>query len=223
MALAADALTTLDAARRWVGEPDAEAESLEPLINSFSRAVQRYAGRQFKPRETAVAKKFRYDGSGVLRLDAANRPTELVSVTSIVLFSDLPASYQKTLSAGDASYEADYRLEPRGATSEGTYTWLVLPKVTSFPALTSSESPIDPSTREAQVTITGTWGADSVPADIEIAVLREISNVFRNRGGYDSQSLGDLTISELAGAGALPPLSRGTLRIVSQYRSPVFA
>lgn len=223
MALASDALTTVNEARGWLGEDDASLSLLESLINGFSHLVQRHAGRQFKPRETAVAKKFRYDGSGVLRLDAASRPTELVTPTSIVLYSDLPTAYQKTLSAGDASNEADYRLEPRGGTAEGTYTWLVLPKVSSFPSVSGSETPIASSSREAQLTITGSWGADSVPADIAIAVLREIENVYRNRGGFDSRTFGELSISDLGVTPGLPPLSRGTMRIVGQYRAPVFA
>lgn len=223
MALASDALTSVDAARRWLGEDDAAIDLLEPLINGFSRMVSRHAGRQFKPRETAVAKKFRYDGKGVLRLDSFVRPAELVSVTSIVMHTDLPAVYQKTLSAGDGSSEADYRLEPLGGTLEGTYTWIAMPLISSFPQVTTSDNPVAREVRQAQVTITGTWGADTVPGDIEIAVLREVENVYRNRGGFDTRAFGELSISELAQPGGLPPLSRGTMKIVNQYRAPVFA
>lgn len=204
MALREDALTTVADLRNHIGEQSLTVARAERAINAMSRTIRNYCGRQFVPREgdqTALAKKFRYDGSGMLVLGASpSYATELRQVTSIVLFSDLPSANQVTLSAGTANVtEADYRLEPRQGTREGTYLWLTLPSIPPS-LIPDGPSPggytLEADTKRIEVTITGKWGAGDVPEDVEAACLIAATNYLRNPEAFQSRSLGDFSFTE---------------------------
>lgn len=215
-------LTTVANVRTYLrrsGVSDATEDSLlQLLITSCSRAIRRYTGRQLKPAEAGVAKKFRYDGSGFLTL----APYELSAVTSIVLYSDLPTSSQRTLAAQSATVEAEYRLEPRNATLEGTYLWLVLPEVGQFGELVVELLPTR-RRRAHEVTVTGNWGANIVPPDVELACLIAVSDGYRNPEGFAQRGLGEMQFMETTesepGSRSLPAEARALL---GPYRRQVY-
>lgn len=224
-------LTTIAKARLNVlgdSTDDAQDELLEDLVDAFSLAVINYVRRQFMPTETAVTKRFSYNGGGILDLTVIDdMPHELTAVTQVVLFSDLPVAYQVPLANGDASSEADYRLNPRNKTRELTYTWLMLPQQTGLaPSVPSPSSTMHLAgdQKEYEVAITGNWGAGVVPSIVERVVLREIANAYRNPEGFQQRSMGEFSVSEpldVAGGSGFAPLSWGSKRLLEPYRRPV--
>jgi hypothetical protein len=215
--IATDALTTIQAARSYVGDPNADQNLITVLINSASRSIRQYTSRQFLPAETAVAKKFRYDGAGILDLPF----TELRTVTSIVAYTDLPSADQVTLTPASGTTEADWRLEPRQGTSEGTYLWLILP--TTLPWKQDSTSAYPPRwDKGIELTITGNWGAATVPGDVEEACLMAVANRYRNPEGVTSRTLGALSISDIPDAPNFSSsLPRAARYILNPYRRVV--
>lgn len=224
-------LTTLAKARLNVlgdNSDTSQDELLGDLVSAFSLAVINYIRRQFQPTETAVTKRFSYNGNGILDLTVIDdMPFELTAVTAIVLYTDLPTVYQVTLSAGDSSSEADYRLRPLNKTREGTYTWLVLPRPTSMPPSSpslASTAHLASDLKQFEVSITGNWGAGAVPTIVERVVLREIANAYRNPEGFQQRTLGEYSISEpldVSGGSGFAPLSWGSKRLLEPYRRPV--
>lgn len=201
MALSASALVTLDEARLWVhgsADDDSQDQLLELLIESYSSAIARYTGRELLPKTPAldtdpiVTRTFRYAGSGVL--DFVRFELRPLNLGSIVLYSDLPSGSQRTLSAGSSTEEAEYRLEPREQTPEGTYLRLILPEL---------DVPASRRAKGVEVSVSGRWGAGTVPADVKLACLIAVRNAARNPEGFASRSLGELTFSE----GPAPPES----------------
>jgi len=184
MALATNALCTLQEARHYIKRKlndDSSDPLIEDLINAASTAIHGYCHRQFKPQDAAtnVAKKFVYDGSGELWF--AELDTELAELTSIVLYTDQPSSSQKTLAAATATAEAEYRLEPRNKTAESTYLSLILPRLSR------------PRLEDYEVTVTGKWGAGSVPADVNLACRMAVATWYnRNAAAIDAGSPGGL-------------------------------
>jgi hypothetical protein len=220
-----------------------ETRWLEDLINTYSLACARYCDRQFTPERTGpgtrwplksdaiatgTAKKFRYDGNGVLDMS----PFEIRTVTAVVMETDLPTAQQTTLVAGSGSVESDYRFEPPAKSTEGTYLWAVLPR-RSYLALGFSQrtnyvdgDPLPPSSGYVsgqvgrEVTVTGDWGAPPgfVPLDVQHACKIAVGQAFRNPEGYASRTGPGETIDEIeppTGPGALPPES---LKLLERYR-----
>lgn len=208
MALNTDALTTVASAQTYLGDDGAATALLELLINGYSRAVANYTQREFK---SALAspdnqpRQFRYAGRGVLPL----HPYEARAIDQIVLHTDQPTVSQRTLTAASPTVEGEWRAEPRGKTREGTYLWLVLPQVG-----VSAQW-------ETEVTVTGDWGAGTVPADVELACLIAVAAGYRNPEAFASRGLGELDFSQQpepdVGA-SLPPAAR---RLLYPYRRPV--
>jgi hypothetical protein len=223
MALNSDALSDIERVKDCVpAAANAKQTRLELLVNSYSRTIRHYTGRQFKPAETALTKSFRYDGLGLLILSK----TELRTVSAIVLFSDLPAADQVTLQPASGSSEADYRLEPRQGTLEGTYLQIALKRLCGWDFKTDSATGNAPSrsTVFAQVAITGDWGAAVVPGDVEHALMIAIDNALKNPSAMASQSLGGLSFSEAIDAAdatgqALPRDARALLH---EYRRDAY-
>lgn len=174
MPLAANALTTVAAVRRQLGRGSFaattdETDEHEDNINAYSNAIAAYTSRRFAPPENAVAKTFRYDGSGYLNL----APFELRGAPTLVEYGTEFEGTPVTITA------RDYRLEPRGGDHlTGTYLWLSLPRMGrgSFPH--SSPTPFD-----LEVRITGDWGPSAVPADVELACRIAAANAYRNPDG----------------------------------------
>lgn len=201
-----DALISVDAAMRAIRKTNpTEDEKIEAAaaINAYSRAIHKYTRRQFLPKETGIAKRFEYDGSGVLNF--TRERTELRgSPTEILLGSDLPLADQRVLLALTETTEAEYKLQPPHLTDEGTYLWIKgLPKLS----------------RTVELKITGDWGAETIPSDVELACRIAVSNYLRSPEGFGSRKLGALEISDVLEAAAasdngrsLPPDARYLLR-----------
>jgi hypothetical protein len=192
-----DALTLVETARTFLNKSDDSTPELtlrlQILINSYSRAIRRFTGRQFKPVETGLARKYRYDGGGYLSLASS----EATVVTSVVLHTDLPSASWRTLAVQSATVESEYRLEPRQKTLESTYLWLTLPELGRFSPIGANPDPNG--LREArgfEVTVTGNWGAGVVPGDVEHACLISVANGYRNPESFASRGLGALQFTE---------------------------
>lgn len=222
----ADALTTVENARAYVGRPDDFTPELtlrvQLLINAYSAAIRRYTARQFLPLQAGLARRYRYDGAGYLSLS----PSEATAVTSVVLGTDLPVASQRTLVAQSASVESEYRLEPRQKTYEGTYLWLVLPELGRFNR-TAPVATVGREMRGYEVTVTGNWGAGVVPSDVELACLIAVANAFRNPEKFGSRSLGALSFAEGVEAGQSDEsgfsLPQGSRSLLYPYRHVAYS
>lgn len=199
-----DALVTHADTESWLARRDiqlaGEGEDdkiLAVLINGASTAVQSEIDRKLKPLETAVAKKFHYEGNGYL----STAPWELRTLTSQpVVYSDLPTSSWWTLSAQTADLESDYRLEPRQRNLLGTYDYLSLPKLTARTFTRAVDN---------EVTLTGDWGVTTVPGDIQWLILEII------RLSYPTV----LNVEAVEDVGlALTWLPRQLMEILDRYR-----
>lgn len=199
MALNDDALTTLLAAQQYMrvdGETTpAEDATIERIINSVSRAIRRYAGRQFVPKTPAldtdpeVSFDYSYDGPGYLSLS----PREARSVSAVAI-------------EGVTLDTSVYTLEPRGKNLEGTYTWVTLPKRSGLRAHDG---------RGWKVTVTGRFGAGAVPGDVEGYCLLEVDRRWTNPEGAEQRSAGPTAFSDSAGS-----LSQETREGLDAFRVP---
>jgi hypothetical protein len=223
---AANALTTVEHAKAWLSQSSVNNvlnnDRLQLLINSYSSAIRSYTRRQFFP-ETAVTRKFRYEGSGYISL----APYELRAVTTLTLYTDFPQSSWVVLNAQSATVESDYRLEPRNKTLEGTYLWLVLPELGQFSPLVP-EPIVSRRPKASEVTLAGDWGCAAVPADVELACLIAVANGYRNPEGFATRSLGGLSFSEnveaaMTGDETGMALPRDARALLAPFRRKSFA
>jgi hypothetical protein len=201
MALNPNALCTVAEAQTYMGHAAAPTGPLEQLINGYSEAIARYSGREWCPRTTAAARKFSYNGSGVLSL----APYELRTVSLVQRDTDDPSP--TTIPA------TDYRLQPRNRSEQGTYLWVALPcLVPSYQQF------------ETEVTITGDWGIATdhtgIPPDVKLAALVAVASGYRNPEWFAGRDLGalGLTVEAAAPGESLPD---GTRRLLTPYRRPV--
>lgn len=160
MAVADYALTTLAAVRSHLQKQSSDTGQdavIESLIDAASwTIIQRYG--KFAPVETAVTKKFDWDGGHRLSLF----PYYLRSATTVVLDTD--QSSTSTLSA--AVSVNDYALRPKSPL-DGVYKWLRLP---------NHQVNVD---LEREVSITGDWGYATVPADVAHACVITVAEWLR--------------------------------------------
>lgn len=202
MALNDDALTTLLAAQQYMridGETSAaEDASIERIINAVSRAIRRHLGRQLLPKEPLldtdpeVSFDYGYDGCGYLSLS----PREARSVSAVAI--------------EDVTLDATaYTVEPRGKNLEGTYTWLSLP-------LRSGARAQDG--RGWKVTVTGRFGAGTVPGDVEGYCLLEVDRRWTNPEGAEQRTAGPHAFSDSAGS-----LTEETREGLDSLRPPTIA
>ena len=175
--------------RAWLGDAGADQAECEIALNGVSRSIRWFTGRQFKPKQDAATKKFAYDGNGVLELT----DTELRVLTSITLYTDLPASEQLVLAAATGTSEADFRLEPRGGTEEGTFLYLALPYLDPKSLSETGFAP-DGDIKLIEATVVGDWGTDVVPGDVELACLTAAADIYRSPEGADERRLGPLSL-----------------------------
>lgn len=181
MPLAANALTTVAAVRRQLGRSSFAATAEETAeheanINAFSNAIAGYTSRRFAPPENAVAKSFRYDGSGYLNL----APYELRAASLVEYGGDGGGSWL-------ALTAPHFRLEPRGGDHlTGTFLWVSLPRMGRGAFPVQAPTPFD-----LEVRITGDYGPATVPPDVELACRIAAANAYRNPDGRGSGGGGD--------------------------------
>lgn len=108
-----------------------------------------------------VARKFEYDGDGVLSLD----PFEAREIWSVVMYSDRPDDAITLTEGYDITADGNWYAHPRELSDQSTYLALQLPR-RSRPG------------RWCEVTVTGKWGAGVVPADVKHVVEAEVSNTY---------------------------------------------
>lgn len=195
------ALITLEEARLFVLRNAADQtrdELLIDAINDVSAAIWDYCKREFLPTATAVTRVFGYDGQGALDIS----PYDLRAVTGsgIVLYTDRAAASQVTLTT------AQYRLDPRGTTPEGTYLAVALP----VPSLAEVDYGFG-----WQLAIHGDWGMAAVPRHAKMAAKQWVENLVKNPGSYAStQSAGFQVFpeqDEIGRRAGMPPAVRHRL------------
>lgn len=226
VAVSTDALTTLEACRVHLKRPQTwnqdEQDRVQRLINAYSRQIRLYTGRQFVPAESAVTKKFRYEGSGMISLS----PFELNGApTTITLGTDLPTSSWQVLPAQDANTESQYRLEPRQGTLEGTYLWLSLPEIGMYSPL-APETLVSRRARGHEISILGNWGMGQLPADVELACMIAVSNGYLNPSAMQSVSVGGMSLSEVVESGGQSEgiaLPRDARSLLAQYKRTAYS
>jgi hypothetical protein len=188
--LADIALTTVEAVREVLRLPAGkDTEKLQRLINSTSRAMIDFTGRQFLPLEpgdgppeTTVVKTFTYDGRGFLNLE----PYEAREITAVGVRGD-------TGPAWSLSDLTDWWAGPPEMTPEGTYLWLSLPEMASSRFALPSANLDRPWQQSGvwRVDVTGRWGAGVVPLPIEDGVIESVANRYRNPEGFARRQLGE--------------------------------
>ena len=148
------------------GQEEDDKRWIATLINTFSRLVANYTEREFLPvtddDEDDVARVFVYDGDELLSL----APYEAREVSSVVLYSDQPQAFQIALTQGYTVTGYSWWGDPRQLSAEGTLLALELPRRRRGHR------------HGAQVTVTGKWGAGSVPADVKHVCEAEVADAW---------------------------------------------
>jgi hypothetical protein len=145
---------------RWIAE----------LINVFSRLVQDYCEREFLPKTNDllpdVARKFLYDGDGILSL----APYDARDIATVTMYTDIPADIRPVFSDLTEGYVAtgnSWYANPRNLTAEGTIVELELPTRRRGSRPT-----------EIEVTVVAKWGAGVVPLPVKHVVEAEVANTY---------------------------------------------
>lgn len=169
------------------------------LITAASTAIHSYCQREFATDAGtgSVARKFRYNGNGVLPL----APWDARSITSVVIDTDGTNPDNITLTADE------YRALPLGAT-HGVYHTLHI----RGRGVSSGSSTPWPTYR--QVTVTGTWGFASVPAPVELACILTVAYWLRETSQHVGQVFGEETSFDAARA-SIPAIAK---RLLDPYR-----
>jgi hypothetical protein len=192
-------LSSIEAVREYVlrdQDDSTQDGQLVRLLKAYSRAAQNYSRREWLPLTTGEARKLSYNGLGYLPLD----PWDLRAATSIVMYTDLPTSQQRTLVAGSPTVEGEYRLLPPGLSPEGTYRSITLPALTQtasgYSNFIDGEFVYRPGA-SYEVTVTGNWGIGEVPDDVELAVLIAIKNAYENPSSFAAGNVGGMSFAEI--------------------------
>lgn len=215
MSLNANALTDVATAKAWLRRSHTsgtvstdDTAIIELLINGVSNAIAKHTGREFVSEgNSASDKTFRYDGDGFLNL----APYEARSITSVTIGGVV-------LTAGDGAGAGDYLARPRNKTAEGTYTYIDV-RAYLKPYPTNSLYSIVLNERDAVVN--GTWGCSAVPADVVLACLIAVADLYRNPEQVQNRGSGDFAISELQdNPGSAESLPFGARRLLEPFIRP---
>lgn len=170
--------------------------TLERIITSASRSIDRMTNRRFYVDAAATARTYRAPNSYFVSTDDIGSTTDLVAKTD----PDDNGVYQTTF-----TYNADFICQPLNALAVGRpYTSIVL--VSLSQAFTSD-------TLRPNVEVTARWGWPAVPQDIAEACLILSADLYKRKDSIG----GVLGLSEL-GAIRMSPLGRDIGSIVRAYR-----
>jgi hypothetical protein len=184
---------------------------LELAINGVSEAIIRYTEREFIA-TAAATRTFEYLPSERGYLDLA--PYELRTITSVTLGGETVTA---TTGLGDGGYVP----LPRNKTRELTYTYLTL---RGYYAVGSRDAIYSPLLGTRDVVIVGDWGMSAVPADVELACLIAVSDLYRNPEQVSTRGSGDFSITELAQSpGSEESLPPGARRLLDPFVRPKVA
>jgi hypothetical protein len=178
--VAAIDLTSLDAAREFLGLQTAETELdevLEATITRCSRELANEFEREFAPPVTAATRTLQfqphpYGASWLVNL----APWDLRSVTSVIVDQGLTTQLTLTSSQWELAWH-DRR----------TQTYLALELRDVLP---------DTNRRRRTLTVAGDWGLSEVPEDIELGCLLYVKTVMR----LDVPAFGTSPALELLGS-----------------------
>lgn len=216
MPLNANALTTIENARLWClrdSTDDSKDDLFTLLINSVSRRVARHCAREFFPTDDDT-RLFAYDGSTYLNL----APYDLRAITAITV---TPAGGSAvTLDPDNPDSGTLYKMNPRNKTDEGTYLWLSLP-VFRNPGAFPEHSRVG---LMSEASITGDWGMEELPADLEEAVLITIEDEYLNPAAAQRVQVGPNQIDPVQPSeDEESPFPRKAMLILEAIRRSEFA
>lgn len=179
------ALVTLDQIREHAllqEAQDAQDDLLESLASRASVQVERYTQRQFTKQTNGGDKTYRYEGGGMLSLV----PYDARTITTVKIDDvELGATRWQALPVGKP---------------DGVFTDVELRGVSPTPKASGHD--YDPS---RVVTVTGTWGFDSVPDDVEEAVILTVLHLWRHfAAAYTASGIGSEQDVQTDGRRALP-------------------
>jgi hypothetical protein len=166
-------LTSVTTFREQIRIPAEQAPdaAIEFKIAAYSKAICAYTQREFgKHPDENLARTFPYYGRGYFSL----APYDLRSVDSILVDTG-PGGSPVTLTTSD--------WYGTGFGADGTYWSVVLPRRTL--------------TRPVLVTITGAWGTEEVPEDVEAACVMAVGDAVRNPEGFAARAIGELSYTEV--------------------------
>lgn len=162
--LSATALTTLDQAKLWLAEGDLDPtqnDRLTWLINAASNTIMEYAQREFVSTLGSGTRAFALKRDGLVTFGK----WDLQSASLVQIDTETGGS-PSTITTDQ------YQLWPVDA-PHGVYRGLKFYSFTVGPVLRQLYS------LGRQVSVTGTWGFASVPADVEQACLITVAKWFR--------------------------------------------
>jgi len=133
---------------------------LEIAVESASRLVDGFAGRNFYSSGTAV-RYFTPEDRIICEID------DLVSLTSLVVSADLDGVFDETWAA------TDYQLEPLNGRADGLTGW----PATRIRAV--GDYVFGTNIGEASVKVTGTWGWTAAPIAVKQATVIQASRIFK--------------------------------------------
>jgi hypothetical protein len=168
---------------------------LETAIESASRLVDGFAGRNFYPNGTAT-RFFTPEDTIVCEID------DLISLSSLVVSADLDGVFDQTWTA------TDYQLEPLNGRADGLTGW----PATRIRAV--GDYVFGTNIGEASVRVTGTWGWSAAPVAVKQATIIQASRIFKR---LDSP-LGVLSAPDLGYIRVGTRLDPDVQQLVEPYR-----
>jgi hypothetical protein len=168
---------------------------LETAVESASRLVDGFAGRNFYPNGTAT-RFFTPEDTIVCEID------DLISLSSLVVSGDLDGVFDQTWNS------TDYQLEPLNGRADGLTGW----PATRIRAV--GDYVFGTNIGEASVRVTGTWGWSSVPSAIKQATVIQASRLWKR---LDSP-LGVLSAPDLGYIRVGTRLDPDVQQLVEPYR-----
>ena len=168
---------------------------LETAIESASRLVDGFAGRNFYPNGTAV-RYFTPEDRIICEID------DLISLTSLEVSADLDGVFDQTWTA------TDYQLEPLNGRADGLTGW----PATRIRAV--GDYVFGTNIGEASVKVTGTWGWVAAPTAVKQATVIQASRIFKR---LDSP-LGVLSAPDLGYIRVGTRLDPDVQQLVEPYR-----
>jgi hypothetical protein len=168
---------------------------LETAVESASRLVDGFAGRNFYANGTAV-RIFTPEDRIVCEID------DLITLTSLVVATDLDGVFDQTWTA------TDYQLEPLNGRADGLTGW----PATRIRAV--GDYVFATNIGEASVKVTGTWGWTAAPVAVKQATIIQASRIFKR---LDSP-LGVLSAPDLGYIRVGTRLDPDVQQLVEPYR-----
>jgi hypothetical protein len=168
---------------------------LETAVESASRLVDGFAGRNFYPNGTAT-RFFTPEDTILCEVD------DLISLSSLVVSADLDGVFDQTWNS------TDYQLEPLNGRADGLTGW----PATRIRAV--GDYVFGTNIGEASVRVTGTWGWAAVPSAVKQATVIQASRLWKR---LDSP-LGVLSAPDLGYIRVGTRLDPDVQQLVEPYR-----